>query len=172
MRLNHAFRLSAILLAATSFASLEFAISLPPWLLTLAGAAFALALLRMTPSSSFSGHLLRLQFSALTWNVFLLIAFAGFWVDLLFLSQELLSAGTHFLVLLLVNKLLNLNQRRDVLQLYAISLITLLASAALTTQIWYAPFFLFYLVAGVWTLLLFHLVKEHDEQLDHQLTRS
>ena len=101
MRLNLAFRLSAILLAATSFASLALAISMPPWLLTLVGAAFILALLRMTHSSLFSGHPLRLQFSALTWNVFLLIAFAGFWVDLLFLSQELLPAGVHFLVLLL-----------------------------------------------------------------------
>jgi hypothetical protein len=167
MRLNHAFRLSSILLAATGFASLALAISLPSWILTLASAAFALALLRMTPSSLFSSHL---QFSALTWNVFLLLAFAGFWIDLFLLSQDLLSAGIHFLVLLLVNKLSNLNQRRDVLQLYAISLIMLLASAALTTQIWYAPFFLVYLVAGVWTLLLFHLVTEHDEQSAHQLT--
>ncbi len=166
MRLNLAFRLSAILLAATSFASLALAISMPPWLLTLVGAAFILALLRMTHSSLFSGHPLRLQFSALTWNVFLLIAFAGFWVDLLFLSQELLPAGVHFLVLLLVNKLSNLDQRRDVLQLYAITLITLLASAALTTQIWYAPFFLLYLVVGVWTLLLFHLVKEQEQSYD------
>ncbi len=170
MRLDHAFRLSSILLAATSFASLALAISLPPWLLTMAGVAFTLALLRMSHSSLFSGRLLHLQFSALTWNVFLLLAFAGFWIDLLLLSQELLPAGIHFLVLLLVNKLSNLNQRRDVLQLYAISLITLLASAALTSQIWYAPFFLLYLVAGVWTLLLYHLVKEQDEQPGHQST--
>ncbi|MGZ9132351.1 MAG: hypothetical protein ACXW35_07285, partial [Nitrospira sp.] len=117
------------------------AISLPLWLLTLAGVAFALAILRMNHASTISGRLLHLHFSALTWNVFLLLAFAGFWIDLLLLSQELLPAGIHFLVLLLVNKLSNLSQRRDALQLYAISLITLLASAALTTQIWYAPFF-------------------------------
>ncbi|MBK9111266.1 MAG: DUF3488 domain-containing protein [Nitrospira sp.] len=74
--------------------------------------------------------------------MFLLLAFAGFWIDLLLVSQELLPAGIHFLVLLLVNKLSNLDQRRDFLHLYAISLITLLASAALTTQIWYAPLLL------------------------------
>lgn len=170
MRLDHAFRLSSILLAATSFASLALAISLPLWLLTLAGVAFALAILRMNHASTISGRLLHLHFSALTWNVFLLLAFAGFWIDLLLLSQELLPAGIHFLVLLLVNKLSNLSQRRDALQLYAISLITLLASAALTTQIWYAPFFFFYLVAAVWTLLLYHLVKEQDEQPGHQST--
>ncbi|MCS6319135.1 MAG: DUF3488 domain-containing protein, partial [Nitrospira sp.] len=67
-----------------------------------------------------------------------------------------------------MNKLTNLDQRRDFLHLYAISLITLLASAAMTTQIWYAPFFLVYLVAGVWTLLLYHLLQEREEGVGHQ----
>ena len=44
MVLDQAFRLSSILLAAISVASLLLAIVLPPWLLTLAGLAFALAL--------------------------------------------------------------------------------------------------------------------------------
>ncbi|MCC2641219.1 MAG: conserved rane protein of unknown function, Transglutaminase-like [Nitrospira sp.] len=163
MALDQAFRLSSILLAATSFGSLALVILLPPWLLTLAGIAFAIALLRVNNASLISGLLFNLRFSALTWNVFLLLAFAAFWIDLLLVSQELLPAGIHFLVLLLVNKLSNLDQRRDYLHLYAISLITLLASAALTTQLWYAPFFFLYLVAGVWTLLLYHLVKEKEE---------
>jgi transglutaminase-like putative cysteine protease len=163
MALDQAFRLSSILLAATSFASLALAISLLPWLLTLAGVAFAIALLRVNQASLISGLLFNLRFSALTWNVFLLLAFAAFWIDLLLVSQELLSAGIHFLVMLLVNKLSNLDQRRDYLHLYAISLITLLASAALTTQLWYAPFFFLYLVAGVWTLSLYHLMKEKEE---------
>ncbi len=170
MRLDQAFRLSSILLAATSFASLALAIVLPQWLLTLAGVAFAMALLRTNHASLISGLLLHLRFSALTWNVFLLLAFVGFWIDLLLVSQELLPAGIHFLVMLLVNKLSNLDQRRDFLHLYAISLIALLASAALTTQVWYAPFFLVYLVAGVWTLLLYHLVKERDEYPGDQPT--
>lgn len=163
MLLDHAFRLSSILLAATSFTSLALTLPLPPWLLTLASIAFAMALLRIHHTSLISGLLFCFRFSAITWNIFLLFAFVGFWIDLLFLSQELLPAGIHFLVLLLVNKLSNLDQRQDVLHLYAISLITILASAALTTQVWYAPFFFIYLVTGVWTLLLYHLVKERDE---------
>ena len=163
MALDQALRLSSILLAATSFASLALAISLPSWLLALAGIAFVMALLRVNQASLISGLLFNLRFSALTWNVFLLLAFAAFWIDLLLVSQELLPAGIHFLVMLLVNKLSNLDQRRDYLHLYAISLITLLASAALTTQLWYAPFFFLYLVAGVWTLLLHHLMKEKEE---------
>jgi transglutaminase-like putative cysteine protease len=163
MPLNHAFRLSAILLAATSFTSLALALALPIWLLSLASVTFALAFLRIHHASRISGLVIRLRLSAITWNVFLLLAFVGFWIDLLLLSQELLPAGIHFLVLLLVNKLANLDQRQDVLHLYAISVIILLASAALTTQIWYAPVFFLYLVTGVWTLLLYHLVKEQDE---------
>lgn len=164
MALDQALRLSSILLAGTSFASLALAILLPAWLLALAGIAFAIALLRMNHASLISKRLCHLRFSALTWNVFLLLAFTGFWIDLLLVSQELLPAGIHFLVMLLVNKLSNLDQRRDYFHLYAISLITLLASAAMTTQLWYAPFFFLYLVAGVWTLLLYHLMKEKEER--------
>ncbi|MBK9998605.1 MAG: DUF3488 domain-containing protein [Nitrospira sp.] len=105
-------RLSSILLAATGFASLTLAIALPFWLLALAGAAFAVALLRVNLAPGFSELFPHLRLSALTWNIFLLLAFAGFWIDLLLVSQELLPAGIHFLVLLLVNKLSNLDQRR------------------------------------------------------------
>lgn len=172
MVLDAASRLSSIVLAATSFASLALAISLPSWLLTLAGMAFAVALLRVIPASTLSRLSVHLRLSALTWNLFLLFAFAGFWVDLFLVSQEVLPAGIHFLIMLLVNKLSNLDQRRDFLHLYAISLITLLASAALTTQWWYAPFFFAYLVAGVWTLLLYHLMKEKEESADGHRTGS
>lgn len=167
MLLDQAFRLSSILLAAAGFASLTLAITLPPWLLVLAGAAFAVALLRVQHPGAMSDTMRHFRLSALTWNIFLLLAFAGFWIDLLLISQEVLPAGIHFLVLLLVNKLSNLDLRRDFLHLYAISLIALLASAALTTQIWYAPFFFIYLVIGVWTLLLYHLMHEQEEQAGH-----
>ncbi len=168
MPLDQAFRLSSILLATTGFASLTLAIALPPWLLILAAGAFVMALLRIQHTGAISDVVRHFRFSALTWNIFLLLAFAGFWVDLLLISQELLPAGIHFLVLLLVNKLSNLDQRRDFLHLYAISLIALLASASLTRQIWYAPFFFVYLVIGVWTLLLYHLLQEQEEQVERQ----
>ena len=119
MKLDLAFRLSSILLAATSFTSLALALALPPWLLVLAILAFVLALLRVDPASLLSRHLSLFRISPMTWNVFLVIAFVGFWVDLLLISQDILHAGIHFLILLLINKLSNLDQRRDVLQLHA-----------------------------------------------------
>jgi hypothetical protein len=69
------------------------------------------------------------------------------------------------LVVLLGIKLLTLQQRRDYRHLYAISLMAILASAALTTDAWYVPIFLLYLLAAVWTLLLYHLTQETGETL-------
>lgn len=164
MSLDRAFRLSSILLAGTSFASLALARLLPIWLLALGSAAFAIALLRIMETTAVGARLRGVRFSALTWNIFLLLAFAGFWVDMMIISQELLPAGIHFLVTLLINKLFNLEQRRDFQHLYAISLMAILASAALTSHVWYAPIFIAYLLSGVWTLLLYHLTKEREEQ--------
>ncbi|MBX3236113.1 MAG: DUF3488 domain-containing protein [Nitrospira sp.] len=165
MSLDRAFRLSSILLAGTSFASLGLAMLLPTWLLILGSAAFAVALVRLIKTSGVGARLSTVRFSALTWNIFLLLAFAGFWADLIFISQELLPAGIHFLVTLLINKLFNLEHRRDFQHLYAISLMAILASAALTSHVWYAPIFIAYLLSGVWTLLLYHLTKEREEQV-------
>ena len=65
--------------------------------------------------------------------------------------------------MLLVIKLLTLQQRRDYRHLYAISLMAILASAALTTNAWYVPIFLLYLLAAIWTLLLYHVTQETGE---------
>ena len=95
MTLDRAFRLSSILLAATGLGFLYFQNQklLPFWLLGLAGAAFAMALLRVNHAPGFSELFPHLRLSALTWNIFLLLAFAGFWIDLLLVSQELFRPG-------------------------------------------------------------------------------
>src|SRR2546430_17197594 len=63
----------------------------------------------------------------------------------------------------MVNKLLTLQQRKDFLHLYAISLLEILAAAALTVELWYGAVFLAYLLAAIWTLLLYHLRNEAEE---------
>jgi transglutaminase-like putative cysteine protease len=97
------------------------------------------------------------------WNVLLTGAFVILLIDLTVVSRDLLSAGIHFLVVLLGIKLLTLQQRRDYRHLYAISLMAILASAALTSDAWYVPIFLLYLLAAVWTLLLYHVTQETGE---------
>jgi protein-glutamine gamma-glutamyltransferase len=162
MSFEQALRLTTILLASVSFVGLTLSASLPGWLMGVAATALISMLLRTLRVPSIDRRATIPSVSATTWNILVVIGFVGFWVDLLWISGELLPAGIHFLLILMVVKLLNLQARRDYLHLYAISLVAILASGSLTTDLWYLPIFLIYVVAGVWTLLLFQLTKHTD----------
>jgi hypothetical protein len=166
MSCDQALRLTSILLASASFIGLALGASLPAWLTQLTGLALILVLLRTMGLNSINHLATYAKLSTTTWNILVVIGFLGFWVDLLWISGELLPAGVHFLLILMIIKLFNLQLRRDYLHLYAISLMAILASAALTTDLWYLPIFLAYLLTGVWTLLLFQLTKKSDETTD------
>lgn len=165
MPFEQAFKFSAVLLSAVAFAGLFLARGIPAWLAVVTTALTLLTLmqttgwpvrLRIKPSLSASSAL---------WNGLLISAFLLFLVDISVLSQELLPAGVHFLVILLGIKLVTLHERRDYRQLYAICLMAILASAALTTEVWYIPIFLLYLLAAVWTLLLYNLTGKASPSL-------
>ena len=161
---SQALRLTSILLAAVSFIGLTLGSGLPAWLAVFTGVALIVVLIRHVaagPIVHLGPHGL---FSPAGWNLLVVIGFLGFWVDMFLVSGELLPAGIHFLMILMVIKLFNLRQRRDYLHLYAISLVAILASGSLTTDLWYLPIFLLYLVAGVWTLILFQITKGSGDE--------
>lgn len=162
MPFNQALRLSSVLLAAAAFIGLALGASLPEWLLFLTGTSLIVTLLRALGANQLHRVLDQMSMSTTAWNILTVVAFAGFWVDLFWISADLLPAGVHFLLILMNIKLFNLDQRRDYLHLYAISLMAILGSAASTTDLWYLPVFLAYLLMGVWTLLLYQLTKESD----------
>ncbi|TAJ07587.1 MAG: DUF3488 domain-containing protein [Nitrospirae bacterium] len=166
MKPDQALRLSSAILAASGFTALALTGELPIALLVAGAAALLASLTPIAPwkdpeGSASAGALLRL--SRPTWNALLLTAFAGFLADWLWISMDLLPAGIHFLVLLMISKLLTLQERKDFLHLYAISLLELLSAAALTTELWYAAVFVVFLLATIWTLLLYHLRNEAEE---------
>ncbi|MBM4135039.1 MAG: DUF3488 domain-containing protein [Nitrospira sp.] len=166
MKPNHALQLSSTVLAASGFTALALTGELPVALL-LAGAAALLASLtpiapwKDSDESASAGALLRL--SRPIWNILLVMALAGFLVDWWWVSMDLLPAGIHFLILLMIIKLVRLQERKDFLHLYAISLLQLLSAAALTTELWYAAVFVVFLLATIWTLLLYHLRNEAED---------
>ncbi|MGQ0810300.1 MAG: transglutaminase TgpA family protein [Nitrospiraceae bacterium] len=164
MPLDQAFRLSSILLAASAFAGLTLASSLSALVLLLGAFALLISLFHVLQISRPKRILPVMHLSSHIWNHLLVLSFVYFWIDLLWISQDLLPAGVHFLIALMVNKLFNLHQRRDFLHLYAISLMAVLASATLTSDLWYATVFLVYLLTAVWTLLLYHLTQETSEE--------
>lgn len=163
MSFDQALRLTSILLASASFIGLTLGAGLPAWLAALAGAALIVVLLKNVGIAFAEQLAAQAPFSTVGWNLLVIAGFLGFWVDMLWISGELLPAGIHFLMILMVIKLFNLKLRRDYLHLYAISLVAILASGSLTTDLWYLTIFLLYLFAGVWTLLLFQLTKQSND---------
>lgn len=169
---SHALRLTSILLAAVSFIGLTLGSGLPAWLAVLTGGGLIMVLVRQVVGEVTMNPPSRTWFTPAGWNLLVIVGFVGFWVDMLLVSGELLPAGIHFLMILMVIKLFNLSHRRDYLHLYAISLVAILASGSLTTEWWYLPVFLLYLVAGVWTLILFQITKGSDEVSSRQMSGS
>ena len=166
MKPDQALQLSSTVLAASGFTALALTGELPLVLLAVGAAALLASLSHVAPwrepgQPAPAEALFRL--SRPTWNVLLLMAFTGFLTDWLWISMDLLPAGIHFLILLMISKLLTLRERKDFLHLYAISLLELLSAAALTTELWYAAVFAVFLLATIWTLLLYHLRNEAED---------
>jgi len=133
---ERAFLVSSILLAAVGFLGLVLTGEIPGGLVLL-GLASLVGI--AAQATGLAGERLARQIASLpsvTWNVFLLVVFAFFGADLLLISQDILPAAVHFLILLMTIKLFHLRQRKDFLQLYAISFLELLAAAALTVDLW------------------------------------
>src|SRR6185503_18221130 len=156
MIFEQALRGSAVLLAATGFLGLLLARSIPIWLTAMTLTAMIYAVLQS--AGWLAGRRgIALPAAPMLWNAVLIGAFALFIVDVTTISRDLLPAGIHFLVILLNVKLITLQDRRDYRHLYAVSLMAVLASAALTTDLWYVSVFVLYGLAAVWSLLLYHL---------------
>src|SRR6266542_1463829 len=148
MNLERAFRLSSILLTAVGFVALIISGELPAGLIVFGTAALAVSVLGVIAPGAWVSRICRLSPAA--WNVLLVAALLAFVVDVLLISRDVLPAAVHLLVLLMINKLLNLHQKKDFLHLYAISLLGVLAAAALTKDIWYGGVFFAYLFVAIW----------------------
>jgi transglutaminase-like putative cysteine protease len=155
MAFDQALKSSAVFLSATGFIGLLLARSIPGWLaaVTLAVLLYAVVQLAGWPAA----RRITLPASPVLWNALLVGAFLFFLLDLMAISKDLLPAGIHFLAILLNVKLVTLHDRRDYRHVFAISLMAVVAAAALTTDLWYVWVFLLYLLAAIWSLLLYHL---------------
>jgi protein-glutamine gamma-glutamyltransferase len=163
MPIDQAFALSSVFLATTAFSGLVFSQGVPIWLVLPTTIILVISMLHAGGVRFIRQAMAQVTVSPTLWNVLLIGSFVILLIDLTVVSRDLLPAGIHFLIVLLDVKLLTLQQRRDYRHLYAISLMAILASAALTTDAWYVPVFLLYLLAAVWTLLLYHLTQESSE---------
>lgn len=157
MRFSAIHKVASYLMVAAAFASLALSRELPPAIVALTALGGLLSFFFEPQRHAF----LRSRAWTFGWNAVTVVSFA--WTLLDALRGEALFAGVRFLCFLLVNKLWNRRASRDYLQAYVVSFLMLVAGAALSSELAYAGCFLAYVVFATWTLTLFHLRREMEE---------
>lgn len=157
MRFAAVHKLSSYLMVAASLLALALSGEVEPWVIG-ATATAAFASYFFEPNER---PFLRSRTFLFLWNAATLVVFG---VTLLqAFAQDALTSGVRFLCFLVVNKLWNRRASRDYLQAYVVSFLMLVAGAALSSELGYAVCFLLYVVFSTWTLTLFHLRREMEE---------
>jgi transglutaminase-like putative cysteine protease len=82
--------------------------------------------------------------------------------DFLYVGGSLIIAGADFLVLLLVVKLLSLNEYKDYVQLYIISFFLLLSSTGLSTEFSFLVSFILFFLSLAWAMILLTMKGESE----------
>ncbi len=157
MRFSAIHKVASYLMMAAAFSALALSRELALSIVFTTLIAGALSFLAEPSRHAF----LRERWWSTAWNVATLAIFGWTVVDAL--RGELLYAGVRFLCFLLVNKLWNRRASRDYLQAYVVSFLMLVAGAALSSDLSYAGCFVAYVVFATWTLTLFHLRREMEE---------
>ncbi len=157
MRFAAVHKLSSYLMVGASLLALALSGEVEPWVIV-ATAIVGFLSYFFEPNEH---ALLRSRGFLIGWNAATLIVFG---LTLLSAFQrDALTAGVRFLCFLVVNKLWNRRASRDYLQAYVVSFLMLVAGAALSSELGYAVCFLGYVVFSTWTLTLFHLRREMEE---------
>ena len=141
MTLDFTFQITSRLLALIGLLSLiltkEFSFLFGLTAVAAVGASFILVLRGMT-----------FNLSRQIWTSVNLTVLAFFIIDLTVFSQSLLTASTHFVVFLMINKLFNLRTPQDHIQLYLISFLQLLAASTYTIDVSFLISFVLYLLTA------------------------
>jgi len=96
------------------------------------------------------------------WTI-LTAVFLGFAVlDLLLLAESFIVAVIHLLIFLQLYKLYNLHTNRDLLDLFVLTFLQLIAACTLTVSFGFLLVLFFYMILGTWGLILLHLKSETD----------
>lgn len=83
-------------------------------------------------------------------------------LDILFLAESFMAAVIHLLLFLLIYKLYNTRNHRDLLDIFILTFLQLVAASTLTVSFGFLLVFCLYMILGIWGLLLLHLKRETD----------
>lgn len=104
----------------------------------------------------------QLERYAAHWNIGTVIFFFYLLTDI-YRGEPVITAGANFLLFVLVNKLFNRRTSKDYLQAYVVSFLLLVVATTMNTNLSYAICFCCFALFSVWTLSLFHLRREMEE---------
>jgi transglutaminase-like putative cysteine protease len=83
-------------------------------------------------------------------------------LDLTLLAKSFMAAVAHLLLFLLIYKLYNARNHRDLLDIFLLTFLMLVSSCLFTTSLGFLMVFCLYMILGVWGFILFHLRREAD----------
>jgi transglutaminase-like putative cysteine protease len=89
-------------------------------------------------------------------------------LDLFILAESVIASVIHLLLFLLAYKLYNSRTHRDLLDIFTLTFLLLVAASTLTVSFGYLLVFCLYMILGVWGLILFHLKRETEVALPEQ----
>ncbi len=147
MKLDRALTVTSMLVAFSGLLALALTFEAAYWLLApaaalvVAGAAGPRLLARLALPD---GLVTPLAVAAFVFSV----------ADFFFIGGSLVSAGADLMLLLLCLKAVSLREQKDYVQLYAASFFILLASTALSTEIYFLVPFTMFFVSLTWALML------------------
>jgi hypothetical protein len=157
-RLVH--KLATFLLAATALFTLGTSNVLPPASLVLI--VLSLVFAWYADPEARIGRLVERGTLALNIVTLLFLAAAVFQVARSFPDVDLLPF-LNFVIFLLALKLCQRRSNRDYLQVYVLSFLVMLAAAWLAVSVIFVVVFAIYVLLATWTLVLFHLRREIEE---------
>lgn len=155
MRFAFAHKMSTYLMVWSSF----FALVLSG---ELGGLVVILGLVAISGSWFWEPPRIRFERYSLAWTILSALVLAGS-VFAALTGGDFLLIGAQFIIYLLVAKLYNRRGNRDYQQVYILTFLALVAGTVLNTEFSYGLFFLFYVVAATWALILFHLRREMED---------
>ncbi len=97
------------------------------------------------------------------WNVATVAALAWTLISIFVRDGDLIFDAFNFLAFLQINKLLNRRTSKDYLHSYVLSFLMLTLATTVNTELNYGLWFVLYLVFTTWTLILFHLKREMED---------
>jgi transglutaminase-like putative cysteine protease len=96
------------------------------------------------------------------WVLFAVSSFSYNVFDFL-TGGEVLIAGVHFLLSLVVVKLFNRRATKDYLHLYILAFLMVVSGTVLNSELSYGLFFIGFVVSSTWAMILYHLRGDMEE---------